>query len=67
MRLISAALFSLALTTTANAQQCGGSFSGFVDGLRQEAAQRGHSAQAIDAFFSGVQQDQATSWSSRAA
>ncbi len=60
MRLISAALFSLALTTTANAQQCGGSFSGFVDGLRQEAAQRGHSAQAIDAFFSGVQQDQAT-------
>lgn len=60
MRLISAALFSLALTTTAHAQQCGGSFSSFVDGLRQEAAQRGHSAQSIDAFFSGVRHDPAT-------
>ena len=60
MRLISATLLSLALSTAAHAQQCGGSFSGFVDGLRQEAMQRGHSAQSVNAFFNGVSQDQAT-------
>jgi lytic murein transglycosylase len=66
MRLITAALVSLALTTAAQAQTCGGSFSAFVDGLRQEAAQRGHSQQSISAFFGGVQQDQATLRADRA-
>jgi len=66
MRLISAALVSLALTTAAQAQTCGGSFSSFVDGLRQEAAQRGHSQQSINAFFGGVQQDPATLRADRA-
>ena len=60
MRLLSAALISLSLSTGAYAQSCGGSFSGFVDGLRQEAASRGHSAQSINAFFNGVSQDPAT-------
>ena len=60
MRLISAALVSLTLSTAAQAQTCGGSFSSFVDGLRQEAAQRGHSQQSINTFFNGVQQDPAT-------
>jgi len=60
MRLISAILVSLALTTGAQAQTCGGSFSGFVDGLRQEALQRGHSAASVNAFFNGVSQDPAT-------
>lgn len=60
MRFISAALISITLATSAQAQQCGGSFSSFVDGLRQEAAQRGHSAQAINGFFNGVSQDPAT-------
>ena len=60
MRLISATLLALTLTTAAQAQQCGGSFSAFVDGLRQEALQRGHSAQSVNAFFNGVSQDQAT-------
>jgi len=66
MRLISAALVSLALTTAAQAQTCGDSFSSFVDGLRQEAAQRGHSQQSINAFFGGVQQDPATLRADRA-
>jgi lytic murein transglycosylase len=66
MRLISAALVTLALSTAAQAQQCGGSFSAFVEGLRQEALQRGHSAQHVNAFFSGVSQDQATLRADRA-
>ena len=61
MRLISATLLALSLSTTAaQAQQCGGSFSAFVDGLRQEAMQRGHDAQTVNALFNGVRQDQAT-------
>ncbi|WP_306046966.1 lytic murein transglycosylase [Nioella sp. MMSF_3534] len=60
MRLISATLLTLVLSTAAHAQQCGGSFSAFVDGLRQEALRNGHSAQSVNAFFNGVSQDQAT-------
>jgi len=68
MRLISALVFSLslslalslALATATHAQRCGGSFSAFVDGLRQEAMQRGHDAATVTAFFNGVRQDQAT-------
>lgn len=60
MRLISATLLALGLSTAAHAQTCGGSFSAFVDGLRQEALQRGHSAQTVNSFFNGVRQDQAT-------
>jgi len=36
---------------------CGGSFSGFVGGLKSEAVQAGHNPASVDAFFRGVQQD----------
>ncbi len=52
MRLLPALFLSLGLSATAaQAQQCGGDFGQFVQGLRAEAAQRGHSQQNIDAFF----------------
>lgn len=37
--------------------QCGGSFTGFVDALRQEALEKGHSADTTEKFFEGVRQD----------
>jgi lytic murein transglycosylase len=37
--------------------QCGGSFSGFVQGLAQEATRKGYAPAAVNAFFSGVRQD----------
>ena len=51
MRFLASFLLSLTLGTAATAQQCGGDFGQFVQGLRAEAAQRGHSADAIDGFF----------------
>jgi len=51
----------LATTTMAFAQvQCGGSFSGFVNGLKQEAVARNHAPASVDAFFPNVRQDQRT-------
>jgi lytic murein transglycosylase len=50
-RLIAPLLVSLALAGPASAQQCGGDFGQFVQGLRAEAAQRGYSQDAIDGFF----------------
>lgn len=38
---------------------CGGSFSGFVAGLKQEAVARGHSAATADAFFRSARIDNA--------
>lgn len=52
--------FSLGLALPAQAQQCGGSFSAFVDGLRSEAVSRGLPSDVVDRFFRGVQQDQRT-------
>ncbi|MFC3613893.1 lytic murein transglycosylase [Lutimaribacter marinistellae] len=37
--------------------QCGGSFPGFIDGLKSEAVSRGHDPAAVERFFRGVQQD----------
>jgi lytic murein transglycosylase len=51
MRILAPLLLSLTLGTAAQAQQCGGDFGQFVQGLRAEAAQRGHSPEAIDGFF----------------
>ncbi len=45
--------------TTAPAQSCGGDFSAFVTGLKQEAMQRGYPAGTVDGFFAGVRQDPA--------
>lgn len=46
------------LAVPATAQQCGGSFSGFVDQLRQEAVARGHDPSNVNSFFANVRQDQ---------
>jgi lytic murein transglycosylase len=54
--LTASVLTSLSIASTAFAQ-CGGSFSGFVSGLKAEAIERGHDAQSIDRFFASVRQD----------
>lgn len=51
MRFLAPLLLSLTIGTAAHAQQCGGDFGAFVQGLRAEAAQRGHSAENIEGFF----------------
>ena len=51
MRILAPLLLSLTLGSTAAAQQCGGDFGTFVQGLRTEAADRGHSQASIDGFF----------------
>lgn len=50
---------SLALLTPlpALAQSCGGSFGSFVQGLADEAVQRGHSPATVQSFFASVAQD----------
>ncbi len=59
-KFVTTLLAGLLLAAPATAQQCGGSFAGFVNGLKAEAMQNGHSRSAVNAFFSGVTQDQAT-------
>ena len=39
------------------AQSCGGSFAGFVDGLREEAVARGHDPALVQRFFAPVRHD----------
>jgi lytic murein transglycosylase len=52
MRFVPALLLSLGLgVTSANAQQCGGDFGQFVQGLRAEALANGHAQANVDAFF----------------
>ncbi len=47
-----AGFFALGLLAgPAEAQQCGGDFGQFVQGLKAEALQRGHPQAAVDAFF----------------
>ena len=50
-RFLAPLLLSLTLGSTATAQQCGGDFGQFVQGLRTEAAERGYSQETIDGFF----------------
>ncbi len=57
MRLLIALCFALIGATPALAATCGGSFSAFVGGLKQEAMARGHSKTTVDRFFKGVAQD----------
>ena len=59
MRLFSAILATCLISGTAHAQQCGGSFSGFLDGVRSEAVQRGHARSDVDAFLRTARQDPA--------
>ncbi|WP_298841830.1 lytic murein transglycosylase [uncultured Roseobacter sp.] len=65
MRLTTAALVAL-LTTGTAALACGGSFSGFVDGLRSEAEARGHSKDSTRRFFAGIRQSQSVLRADRA-
>ena len=55
MRVLAIALACLAAPSAA--QTCGGSFAGFVDGLRAEAEARGHPPERVRSFFTGVRQD----------
>jgi lytic murein transglycosylase len=59
-------LAAVILATSAQAQSCGGSFSGFVDGLRTEARQLGYPANTVNAFFASAQQDAAVLRADRA-
>lgn len=47
----------LAGAQPAAAAECGGSFPGFVDGLKQEIIAKGLSPREADAFLAGVRQD----------
>lgn len=47
----------LSASTALAAPTCGGSFSGFVQGLQDEAIAKGHDATTVKRFFAGVQQD----------
>ncbi|MEL6410372.1 MAG: lytic murein transglycosylase [Pseudomonadota bacterium] len=49
---------SFCLAANVATAQCGGSFSAFVDGLKQEAVAIGHSSNSVKAFFNDVRQDQ---------
>ncbi|MDO6481597.1 lytic murein transglycosylase [Shimia thalassica] len=54
-----AALVLSASTALANTP-CGGSFSGFVTGLKKEAVAKGYSKSNVDNFFANVRQDSKT-------
>lgn len=56
MRLFIAFTAFLLIATTAFAQ-CGGSWSGFVTGLKEEAIARGHDPATVDRFFASARQD----------
>ncbi|MFN7002332.1 MAG: lytic murein transglycosylase [Roseinatronobacter sp.] len=49
----------LGLGGAASAQNCGGNFGSFVEGLKSEAIQRGYDRALVDNFFRGVQFNQA--------
>ena len=48
------------LAGAANAQQCGGDFAQFLQGLRTEAVSLGHDQATVDAFFRSARFDQRT-------
>jgi len=45
------------LSAPAAIAQCGGSFSGFVDGLKAEAVAAGHDPASVERFFASARQD----------
>ncbi len=57
MRVLSALIASMCLSAPVHAA-CGGSFSGFVSGLKSEAVSRGHEQATVDRFFASAQLDQ---------
>lgn len=66
MHRILTALSLIALTSGPALAQCGGSFSGFVQGLKAEAVSLGHAPATVDRFFAGVRQDGAVLKADRA-
>ena len=61
MRILPAFILSLGLSAGAvHAQQCGGDFGQFVNGLRAEAIGRGHVEATVNAFFASARYDQRT-------
>ncbi|KPA23522.1 Membrane-bound lytic murein transglycosylase B precursor [Shimia sp. SK013] len=55
---ISTLLLSAGLATAK--VPCGGSFNGFINGLKKEAISKGHSKSTVDKFFASARQDPAT-------
>ena len=53
------AMLGLAMGSMAAAQQCGGNFSEFVAGMKQQAISQGHAPGTVDQFFASVRQDPA--------
>ena len=66
MRILTLAVAGLLALSTAASAQCGGNFSTFVQGLKAEAVQKGHSQSTVDSFFRSVQQDPRTLRADRA-
>jgi len=61
IRHFTAGLLALGLSAgAASAQQCGGDFGQFLQGLRAEATARGHDQATVDAFFRTARFDQRT-------
>ena len=60
LAILIAAPLALAGPALAQAVPCGGSFSGFVEGLKAEAVSKGHAPATVEAFFRTARQDQAT-------
>lgn len=65
MRFLLPLIFGLA-APVAGLAQCGGSFSGFVKTLSQDAVQKGYDPQTVGAFFANVRQDGAVLKADRA-
>jgi lytic murein transglycosylase len=64
--LVSWILAMIWVAPPALATPCGGSFQSFVNDLKAEARQRGHSRTTVDRFFANVQQDNRTLRADRA-
>lgn len=60
------ALSTLSTTAAFANTACGGSFSGFVTGLKAEALTKGHKKSSVNKFFAGVKQDPKTLRADRA-
>ena len=65
-RLSALAVSTALMTSPAIAQNCGGSFSNFVNGLKEEAIAKGHSRESVDRFFASARKDNAVLKADRA-
>ena len=61
-----AAFFLATATGAATAQQCGGSFAGFVDAMKREAISHGHAPATVERFFASARHDPAVIKADRA-